>query len=77
MFVLTFSNHFVKHSSYGQNSMTSTYEGETLFSIGICIMGLVLFAHLIGNMQVFFALFLNDVFINYCFSIIIVSFFFS
>ncbi|XP_061946839.1 probable cyclic nucleotide-gated ion channel 16 [Populus nigra] len=40
-------------SSYGQNLMTSTYEGETLFSIGICIMGLVLFAHLIGNMQTY------------------------
>ncbi|KAJ8753564.1 hypothetical protein K2173_022805 [Erythroxylum novogranatense] len=40
-------------SSYGQNLMTSTYEFETLFSIGICIMGLVLFAHLIGNMQTY------------------------
>ncbi|OAY45473.1 hypothetical protein MANES_07G063500v8 [Manihot esculenta] len=40
-------------SSYGQNLMASTYEGELLFSIGICIMGLVLFAHLIGNMQTY------------------------
>ncbi|XP_050221385.1 probable cyclic nucleotide-gated ion channel 16 [Mercurialis annua] len=40
-------------SSYGQNLMTTTYEGELLFSIGICIMGLVLFAHLIGNMQTY------------------------
>ncbi|KDP31121.1 hypothetical protein JCGZ_11497 [Jatropha curcas] len=40
-------------SSYGQNLMASTHEGELLFSIGICIMGLVLFAHLIGNMQTY------------------------
>ncbi|XP_048229124.1 probable cyclic nucleotide-gated ion channel 16 isoform X2 [Ricinus communis] len=40
-------------SSYGQNLMTSTFEGELLFSIGICIMGLILFAHLIGNMQTY------------------------
>lgn len=39
--------------SYGQNLMTSTYVYEMLFSIGICIMGLVLFAHLIGNMQTY------------------------
>ena len=39
-------------SSYGQNLQTSTYSGETLFSSFICIAGLILFAHLIGNMQV-------------------------
>lgn len=40
-------------SSYGQNLKTSTFVGETLFAILIAILGLVLFAHLIGNMQVF------------------------
>ncbi|KAG1326515.1 putative cyclic nucleotide-gated ion channel 5 [Cocos nucifera] len=38
-------------SSYGQTLTTSTYIGETLFAILIAILGLVLFAHLIGNMQ--------------------------
>ncbi|KAF6157359.1 hypothetical protein GIB67_004297 [Kingdonia uniflora] len=38
-------------SSYGQNLETSTFIGETAFCIIICIVGLVLFAHLIGNMQ--------------------------
>ncbi|KAL7597561.1 probable cyclic nucleotide-gated ion channel 14 [Lactuca sativa] len=40
-------------SSYGQNLSTSTYIGETSFAILIAIMGLVLFAHLIGNMQTY------------------------
>ncbi|KAF3452848.1 hypothetical protein FNV43_RR03281 [Rhamnella rubrinervis] len=40
-------------SSYGQNLMTSTYIGETSFAILIAILGLVLFAHLIGNMQTY------------------------
>ncbi|XP_065854801.1 probable cyclic nucleotide-gated ion channel 16 [Euphorbia lathyris] len=40
-------------SSYGQSLMTSTFQSELLFSITICIMGLVLFAHLIGNMQTY------------------------
>ncbi|KAF5734190.1 Cyclic nucleotide-gated channel 16 [Tripterygium wilfordii] len=40
-------------SSYGQNLTTSTYSGETLFSILICIAGLVMFSHLIGNMQTY------------------------
>ncbi|XP_016473016.2 LOW QUALITY PROTEIN: cyclic nucleotide-gated ion channel 18 [Nicotiana tabacum] len=40
-------------SSYGQNLNTSTYIGETLFSISLCIIGLVLFAQLIGNMQTY------------------------
>lgn len=39
-------------SSYGQNLSTSTFIGETSFAILIAIVGLVLFAHLIGNMQV-------------------------
>ncbi|GFY91142.1 cyclic nucleotide-gated channel 17 [Actinidia rufa] len=38
-------------SSYGQNLSTSPFIGETLFAILIAILGLVLFAHLIGNMQ--------------------------
>ncbi|GMY24893.1 probable cyclic nucleotide-gated ion channel 16 [Fagus crenata] len=38
-------------SSYGQNLAASTVNGEILFSILICIAGLVLFSHLIGNMQ--------------------------
>ncbi|TYK31361.1 putative cyclic nucleotide-gated ion channel 14 isoform X2 [Cucumis melo var. makuwa] len=40
-------------SSYGQSLETSIYIGETLFAILIAIMGLVLFAHLIGNMQTY------------------------
>ncbi|KAM7274145.1 hypothetical protein ACFE04_028809 [Oxalis oulophora] len=40
-------------SSYGQNLAASTFSYETLFSILICIAGLVLFSHLIGNMQTY------------------------
>ncbi|KAM6579577.1 hypothetical protein CsatA_003351 [Cannabis sativa] len=40
-------------SSYGQNLATSTFIGETLFAILIAILGLVLFSHLIGNMQTY------------------------
>ncbi|KAK1323906.1 putative cyclic nucleotide-gated ion channel 17 [Acorus calamus] len=40
-------------SSYGQNLETSTYMGETSFAILIAIIGLILFAHLIGNMQTY------------------------
>ncbi|KAL9242247.1 hypothetical protein vseg_016267 [Gypsophila vaccaria] len=40
-------------SSYGQNLDTSTFIGETSFAILIAIFGLVLFAHLIGNMQTY------------------------
>ncbi|KAG0448694.1 hypothetical protein HPP92_027720 [Vanilla planifolia] len=40
-------------SSYAQNLATSTYVGETSFAILICIIGLVLFSHLIGNMQTY------------------------
>lgn len=43
---------FLNYSSYAQSLATSTYIGETLFAILISIIGLVLFAHLIGNMQV-------------------------
>ncbi|KAK9142946.1 hypothetical protein Syun_012346 [Stephania yunnanensis] len=34
-----------------QSLSTSTFIGETIFAILIAIFGLVLFAHLIGNMQ--------------------------
>lgn len=40
-------------SSYGQNLVTSTYVGETLFSSLICLGGLVLFSQLIGQMQTY------------------------
>ncbi|KAL0327639.1 UNVERIFIED_CONTAM: putative cyclic nucleotide-gated ion channel 14 [Sesamum angustifolium] len=40
-------------SSYGQALSTSLFVGETLFAILIAILGLVLFAHLIGNMQTY------------------------
>lgn len=39
-------------SSLGQGLFTSTYVGEIIFAIIIAIVGLVLFALLIGNMQV-------------------------
>ncbi|XP_015572556.2 probable cyclic nucleotide-gated ion channel 14 [Ricinus communis] len=40
-------------SSYGQGLETSTFIGETAFATLIAILGLVLFAHLIGNMQTY------------------------
>ncbi|GMP47875.1 hypothetical protein CsSME_00015435 [Camellia sinensis var. sinensis] len=40
-------------SSYGQSLSTTTFIGETCFAILIAILGLVLFAHLIGNMQTY------------------------
>ncbi|GAU28153.1 hypothetical protein TSUD_313120 [Trifolium subterraneum] len=40
-------------SSYGQGLITSTFVWETAFAILISIVGLVLFAHLIGNMQTY------------------------
>ncbi|KAL9233956.1 hypothetical protein vseg_008887 [Gypsophila vaccaria] len=40
-------------SSYGQNLQTSTFVWETLFASVICIIGLVLFSLLIGNMQTY------------------------
>ena len=39
-------------SALGQNLSTSTYVGEIIFAIIIATLGLVLFALLIGNMQV-------------------------
>ncbi|KAF9596264.1 hypothetical protein IFM89_008499 [Coptis chinensis] len=40
-------------SSLGQNLLTSTFVGEICFAILIAILGLVLFALLIGNMQTY------------------------
>ncbi|XP_043709390.1 probable cyclic nucleotide-gated ion channel 14 [Telopea speciosissima] len=40
-------------SSYGQTLVTSMYIGENSFAVLIVILGLVLFAHLIGNMQTY------------------------
>jgi hypothetical protein len=41
------------NSTLGQGLSTSTYTGEVIFSIIICVLGLLLFALLIGNMQVY------------------------
>lgn len=49
-------------SSYGQTLDTSTYIGETTFCIVLCIFGLVLFAQLIGNMQVLFSFLAHCIF---------------
>ncbi|GMH02631.1 hypothetical protein Nepgr_004470 [Nepenthes gracilis] len=43
----------VPFSSYGQNIDTSTNVGETLFCSFICVMGLFLFSHLIGQVQTY------------------------
>uniref|UniRef100_A0A2P2MAJ6 Cyclic nucleotide-gated ion channel n=3 Tax=Rhizophora mucronata TaxID=61149 RepID=A0A2P2MAJ6_RHIMU len=40
-------------STLGQGLETSTYTGEVIFSIALAILGLVLFALLIGNMQTY------------------------
>ncbi|CAI9298284.1 unnamed protein product [Lactuca saligna] len=40
-------------STLGQGLQTSTYPGETIFSIALAIAGLILFALLIGNMQTY------------------------
>ncbi|KAL5730901.1 putative cyclic nucleotide-gated ion channel 5 [Ranunculus cassubicifolius] len=42
-------------STLGQGLNTSTYTGEVVFSIGLAIGGLILFALLIGNMQTYLA----------------------
>ncbi|XP_042495821.1 probable cyclic nucleotide-gated ion channel 14 [Macadamia integrifolia] len=42
-------------SCYGQVLITSTFIGENLFAIFVSLAGLVLFAHLIGNMQTYLA----------------------
>ncbi|KAJ7298973.1 hypothetical protein O6H91_05G069600 [Diphasiastrum complanatum] len=62
--IITTDNFFTKYwyclwwglrnlSSLGQNLFTSTYVGEIIFAIIIAIVGLVLFALLIGNMQTY------------------------
>uniref|UniRef100_A0A0D9VM04 Ion transport domain-containing protein n=1 Tax=Leersia perrieri TaxID=77586 RepID=A0A0D9VM04_9ORYZ len=40
-------------SCYGQTITVSTYIGETLYCIFLAVLGLVLFAHLIGNVQTY------------------------
>lgn len=40
------------NSTLGQGLQTSTYPAEVIFSIALAIFGLILFALLIGNMQV-------------------------
>ncbi|XP_073010438.1 cyclic nucleotide-gated ion channel 17-like [Typha latifolia] len=40
-------------SCYGQTLVVSTFIGETLFAIFLAVLGLVLFAHLIGNVQTY------------------------
>ncbi|KAL6606782.1 hypothetical protein ACP70R_042435 [Stipagrostis hirtigluma subsp. patula] len=40
-------------SCYGQTLSVSTYLGETLYAIFLAVLGLVLFAHLIGNVQTY------------------------
>ncbi|XP_059276532.1 LOW QUALITY PROTEIN: probable cyclic nucleotide-gated ion channel 5 [Lycium ferocissimum] len=40
-------------STLGQGLQTSTFPGESLFSIALAILGLILFALLIGNMQTY------------------------
>lgn len=42
-------------SSYAQEIETSKYMGETVFAILLSLVGLILFADLIGNVQVLFA----------------------
>lgn len=46
--------HWLHCSTLGQGLQTSTYPGEVIFSIALAIFGLILFALLIGNMQVYF-----------------------
>ncbi|XP_022946044.1 probable cyclic nucleotide-gated ion channel 5 [Cucurbita moschata] len=40
-------------STLGQGLQTSTYPGEVIFSIALAVLGLILFALLIGNMQTY------------------------
>jgi hypothetical protein len=46
-----FGTHFF-YSCYGQTLTVSTFIGETLYAILLAVVGLVLFAHLIGKVQV-------------------------
>lgn len=50
-------NHFMICSAYGQDIENSTYVSETSFCIAIATIGLVLFSHLMSQMQVTLALF--------------------
>lgn len=59
-FMRSESHMLVPCSSLGQNLATSTYVGEIIFAIIVATLGLVLFALLIGNMQVsHFNIFVN------------------
>lgn len=51
-FDIVFMYWFTYRSSLGQNLKTSTYTWENLFAVFVSISGLVLFALLIGNVQV-------------------------
>jgi len=51
-FSLSLSLSLSLDSCYGQSLLVSTYLGETLYAIFVAVIGLVLFAHLIGNVQV-------------------------
>lgn len=53
-YFLTPAVYLVLHvfSCYGQTLIVSTFIGETLYAICLAVVGLVLFAHLIGNVQV-------------------------
>ena len=57
-------------STLGQGLKTSTYPGEVIFSIALAIFGLILFALLIGNMQVNFVLHLMFYLTNYIVEIV-------
>ncbi|WVZ16675.1 hypothetical protein V8G54_009657 [Vigna mungo] len=50
LFLYMLASH--NQGSVGQGLETSTYVGEIIFAISIAVFGLVLFASLIGNMQV-------------------------
>lgn len=51
------------NSTLGQGLQTSTYPGEVIFSIALAIFGLILFALLIGNMQVNLEPFFKRIFV--------------
>ncbi|PKA50889.1 putative cyclic nucleotide-gated ion channel 5 [Apostasia shenzhenica] len=51
--LLRFSSPIPMDHTLGQGLITSTYPGEVVFSIALAILGLILFALLIGNMQTY------------------------
>lgn len=56
VFICQFLFFWLCCSTLGQGLQTSTYPWEVIFSITLAIFGLILFALLIGNMQVHFKL---------------------